>query len=173
MTKQEVIMAVVALVKQRGYRVPNADFMSIGTYAPQWKVTGSLYYYVLPHHGKIVARIDDVRGEYVFCANGLDGFGNPMPPSRMDARRLEQYPAIKQAALNIGYDKGCINRVTNEEAWLAKCGQVVEVHTNCAAVEAELAMLSKEDLYELCCGEEGAVLATEAVSNLLNDIFEW
>lgn len=72
MTKQEVIMAVVTLIKQRGYRVPNADFMSVGFYAPQWRVKGSTYYYQLPRSGQIVAIVDDVSRVYRF--NGTDGF---------------------------------------------------------------------------------------------------
>lgn len=70
---------------------------------------------------------------------------------------FEKYVTIRKAVMLIALDNGCINRSSDEDRVLTKVGAVLAVKfkpEQLLEVEGYLSTLEKEDIYELCCGEE-------------------
>ena len=55
MTEATMLRLLKEYVKKHKIRVPNPDYRESGTYSPQWKIYGAIYYYQLPHRGQILA----------------------------------------------------------------------------------------------------------------------
>ncbi|UJE34803.1 hypothetical protein vBAbaPP1_12 [Acinetobacter phage vB_AbaM_P1] len=86
-----------------------------------------------------------------------------------------KYHHIVEAAKEIWYDNGMINRFEPEDEkvekllkWLDRLPENVEVF------ERELSKLTKEQLFIVCCGEEteAAELHSQELNDFLNRIFD-
>jgi hypothetical protein len=92
---------------------------------------------------------------------------------------IENYPAIKKAALHIAYDNGCINRDEPEERALAHAELALSGHPAEAlhAIDTWLSHIPDADLETICMGEHSdaqKLLATAPpiTDLLLTQIFE-
>lgn len=68
---------------------------------------------------------------------------------------LAKYPLLRQAALDIAYDNGYVNRTSTEAEWMAGAESVVREETEKALSESEavLAGLTREERRQIACGD--------------------
>lgn len=72
MTENQLIDRVVAYVRKHSLRVPNPDYRATHSYAPQWRITGAVYWYQLPHGGPVIAARNSRTHRCVFERRGID-----------------------------------------------------------------------------------------------------
>ena len=67
---------------------------------------------------------------------------------------LNDYPNLRRAAIEIGYDNGCINRCTTEAEWATACwNRLVEAKISVftmALAEAQMSVLGVDAFNEVC-----------------------
>lgn len=100
---------------------------------------------------------------------------------------VERFPRLREAALEIAYDNGMINRGKAEADWLAELDPVLGAdgvaEEDLGRLEAWLQTLNQGDLLILCAGEmEDMAKVAEGcprggpddgpLCDILNDIFE-
>ena len=67
---------------------------------------------------------------------------------------LVDYPSLRKAAIEIGYDNGCINRYTPKRAWADECwNRLVQAKISVYAMalaEAQMSVLDADAFTEVC-----------------------
>lgn len=91
-------------------------------------------------------------------------------------KRPDEYPTLYTAAKYILYDNGMVNRLTTEQAELTCAFARADRAAGQAGLEAaeqELAKLSPEALYEICCDNGGGEQSISDIADtVLNAFFE-
>lgn len=89
---------------------------------------------------------------------------------------MSNYPTIRKAAVHILYDNGMVNRFTTEATELDEAmARAARAATpeQLAQVEAELAALDAEALYEVCCNQSGTdIRISDTTDRVLDALFE-
>ena len=84
-------------------------------------------------------------------------------------------PALQKAAELIARDNGAINRTSSIDAVLNSVSTELNCNFTLAQLdtaEAELSVMSKEALEDVCCGEQGDVKSvTDKTDEILDEIF--
>jgi hypothetical protein len=70
-TESELLQRLVEYVRENHIRVESPDYLTTKLYSPQWRCLGEMYYFRLPHNGKVIALRDGDAKSYAFNPDGF------------------------------------------------------------------------------------------------------
>lgn len=88
---------------------------------------------------------------------------------------LNNYPKIKEAALAIAHDNGCISRVQTEQDVIERVENILSTiftSEQLQQVEAHLASLTNEQFVDVAIGENATAESEDPTEKLVNDVLD-